>query len=99
MLDAPASACPEGTYVPPAWALEAAASASRISPADAAPLITLFRAARENCAAAAARYSEREHLLADRSPVGHQALARRREAALRLPPLADGRRDPIERVA
>jgi len=31
-------------YVPPAWAVEAAASAPRISPADAAPLIALFRA-------------------------------------------------------
>lgn len=29
----------------PAWALEAAASAPRISPADAAPLIAIFRSA------------------------------------------------------
>jgi hypothetical protein len=47
MLDACVSA-PKGapeTYVPPAWAVEAAASAPRISPADAAPLIAIFRAA------------------------------------------------------
>jgi hypothetical protein len=47
MLDACVSA-PKGapeTYVPPAWAIEAAASAPRISPADAAPLIAIFRAA------------------------------------------------------
>lgn len=32
-------------YVLPAWAVEAAASAPRISPADAAPLIAIFREA------------------------------------------------------
>jgi hypothetical protein len=47
MLDACVSA-PKGapeTYVPPAWAIEAAASAPRISPADISPLIAIFRAA------------------------------------------------------
>ena len=46
MLDASASACPSGTpvcYVPPAWAVEAAASAPRISPADAAAFLAIFR--------------------------------------------------------
>lgn len=35
-----------GSYSPPAWAVAAAASAPRISPADAAPLIDIFRQAR-----------------------------------------------------
>jgi hypothetical protein len=96
MLDVSASACPEGTYVPPAWAVEAAASAPHISPADAAPLITLFRTARENCAAATDEYRERE---TGRVPVDHQALARRRDAALRLPSLDDGRHDPMDPAA
>jgi hypothetical protein len=34
------------SYAPPAWAVEAAASRPRISPADAAPLIAIFREAR-----------------------------------------------------
>lgn len=92
MLRTSASACPDGTYVVPAWAVEAAVSAPRISPADAAPLIAIFREARENCRAATARYRERETV---RVPVDHEALARRREAALRLPPLETGVRDPL----
>jgi hypothetical protein len=60
MLDDVAAACPEHAYVAPAWAIEAAASAPRISPADAAPLIAIFRDARSACSAATVRFRERE---------------------------------------
>lgn len=76
----------------PAWALEAAASAPRISPAAAGPLLAMFAEARAACDAATARFAEQE---TGRAPVDHQALKRRREASLRLPPLADGNRDPM----
>jgi hypothetical protein len=75
-----------------ALAAERVASAPRISPADAAPLLAMFAGARAACDAATARFAGRE---TGRAPVDHQALKRRREASLRLPPLADGHRDPM----
>jgi site-specific DNA recombinase len=90
MLDASVSACPE-------WAVEAAASAPRISPADAAPLIATFREVRERCQAATARHRERE--MADVPAVDPVQLRRRRDAADRLPPLSNGVRDPFGALA
>lgn len=83
---------PQASPACPQWARDAAASAPRISPADAGPLLAMFAEARAACDAATARFAERE---AGRAPVDHQALKRRREASLRLPPLDDGTRDPM----
>lgn len=69
MLDASASAhpgtsrstsntVPDARSIIPAWALEAAASAPRISPADAGPLVAIFAEARAACDAAAGRFRE-----------------------------------------
>lgn len=72
MVDACAS-MPKGTaqsYAPPAWAVEAAASAPRISPADAAPLVAIFRDARAACSTATARFRERETAIDVPRPTG-----------------------------
>lgn len=60
MLDASASASLDAPLVLPAWAVEAAASAPRISPADAGPLVAIFAEARKACAEATSRFRERE---------------------------------------
>jgi len=76
---------PGGNYAPPAWAVEAAASAPRISPADAAPLIAIFADARAACAAATARHKERER---GYDHARHEEFREGFRAVLALPPFA-----------
>lgn len=99
MIDAIASASLDAsrqTRTLAEWADAIVDAAPRISPADAQPLLAIFAEARKACDAATERFRELE---APRRPgastVDHQALKRRREAALRLPPLDNGVRDPM----
>lgn len=70
MLDLRVSVPNKGTSDSPipAWAVEAAASAPRISPADAAPLLAMFAEARAACDAATVRFRERETAPAAAAP-------------------------------
>lgn len=102
MLDAPVS-----PYQPDSRENSGESQAERIariaqspaaqSLAGQAPSLTRRQldAVRAACSPATARFRERE---AGRTPVDHQALERRREAALRLPPLDNGRRDPMDLI-
>lgn len=91
MLPHVPEACPD-------WAVESAASAPRISPADAAPLLAMFAEARAACDAATEQFRKLDGPRRTGAPVDHQALRRRREAALRLPPLDNGVRDPMDLI-
>lgn len=90
------------SYAPPAWAVEAAASAPRISPADAAPLLSIWTEARAACDAATGRFRKLDGRASDpvpRDPAIPGQLRARRDAALRLPPLPSGVRDPFGALA
>ena len=56
----------------------------------------LIEQVRADCEQATALHRAAE---SGRAEIDHQAVARRRAAALRLPPLADGRRDPLDVAA
>lgn len=102
MLDASASACPDGPAVSQAERLARIAnSPAAQAVVDQAPTLTRQQldAARAACASATARHRAIEGKPAERDPAIPGQLRARRDAANRMPPLPNGVRDPFGATA